>query len=53
MSSSSGFNGDFVPFFFQVWERCTEQQRAELGCVDGCDETKASDEVDHAGFGLS
>ena len=52
-SSSSGFSGNFVPFFFQVWEQYTERRRAELRCVDGCDETKAGDEVDRAGFGLS
>ena len=52
-SSSSGFSGNFVPFFFQVWEQYTERRRAKLGCVDGCDETKAGDEVDRAGFGLS
>ena len=41
MSSSLGFSGDFVPFFFQVWERHMERRRVELGCVDGCDETRA------------
>ena len=52
-SYSSGFNGDFIPFFFQVWERRTKWRRAELGCVDGCDENRVGDEVDRASFGLN
>ena len=30
-----------------------ERRKAELGCLDGCDKTRAGDEVDRAGFELS
>ena len=42
-----------LSLFFQVWEQHAERRKAELGCVNGCDKTRAGDEVDRAGFGLS